>query len=99
MTLGSASQLPSDSAAVSDILNRVLPILLLLAAGAWMRRVRFISETTVADLRKIVVNFALPAVLFTAFLEVERRYVNNVLSLYTLGSIGLFIGYLTLNPI
>lgn len=29
----------------------------------------------------------------------ERRYVNNVLSLYTLVSILLFIGYLTVNPL
>lgn len=56
---------------MSDIINRVLPILLLLAVGAGMRRARFISASTVADLRKIVVNFALPAVLFTAFLDVE----------------------------
>ena len=36
-----------------------------------MRRTRFIAESTVADLRKIVVNLALPAVLFVAFLETE----------------------------
>ena len=56
---------------MTEILNRVLPILILLAVGVGMRRVGFVAERTVDDLRKIVVNLALPAVLFTAFLEVE----------------------------
>jgi hypothetical protein len=76
---------------VSDILNRVLPILVLLAIGAWARRVRFISESTVADLRKIVVNFALPAVLFTAFREVEFTSSDIALVAATLvSSVGLY---------
>lgn len=56
---------------MSDIISRVLPILLLVALGFWLRRAGFISESTVGDLRKLVVNLALPAVLFTSFLEIE----------------------------
>jgi predicted permease len=53
------------------IINRVLPIFLLLGLGYWLRRSQFIPEQTVADLRKIVVNLALPAVLFLSFLQME----------------------------
>jgi predicted permease len=56
---------------VTEIISRVLPIVLLLTIGFWFRRTSFISEGTVGDLRKLVVNFALPAVLFTSFLEIE----------------------------
>jgi len=56
---------------MTDIVSRVLPILLLIGTGFWLRRSAFISESTVADLRKLVVNLALPAVLFTAFLEID----------------------------
>lgn len=56
---------------MSDITSRVLPILLLIALGFWLHRSSFISEGTVGDLRKLVVNLALPAVLFTSFLEIE----------------------------
>ena len=56
---------------MSEIISRVLPILLLIAIGFWLRRTNFISESTVGDLRMLVVNLALPAVLFTSFLEIE----------------------------
>lgn len=55
------------------IINRVLPILLLIGLGYWIRRTNFLSEATVDDLRKIVVNLALPSVLFLAFLEIELK--------------------------
>ncbi len=59
------------------IINRVLPILLLIALGSGIRRIRLLSETTVDELRKIVVYLALPAVLFTSFLNItlESRYL------------------------
>ena len=56
---------------MTEIISRVLPILLLITIGFGLRRANFISESTVGDLRKLVVNLALPAVLFTSFLEIE----------------------------
>jgi len=56
-----------------EIVNRVLPILLLLFLGYWMRRSAFFDEALVEGLRKIVVNLALPSVLFLSFLQVELK--------------------------
>ncbi|MFV9673505.1 MAG: AEC family transporter [Acidimicrobiia bacterium] len=56
---------------MTEIINRVLPIILLIALGFWTRRSGFLTPRTVDELRKIVVNLALPAVLFVAFLNVE----------------------------
>jgi malate permease and related proteins len=55
------------------IINRVLPILLLLIVGYWLRRRSLIAEKTIADLRWLVVNLALPAVLFVSFLNIEMQ--------------------------
>ena len=55
------------------IINRVLPILFLISLGHWIRRKNFIAESTIDDLRKLVVNLALPAVLFISFLAIELR--------------------------
>ncbi len=56
-----------------QILNQVLPILFLISLGYWTRQKHFLAETTVDELRKIVVNLALPAVLFTSFLHIELK--------------------------
>jgi len=56
-----------------EIITRITPILLLLLLGYWLRRTNFLSEEVVDGLKKIVVNIALPAVLFLSFLEVEME--------------------------
>jgi predicted permease len=56
-----------------QIINRVLPILILIALGAWIRRKQFLAEATIDELRKVVVNIALPAVIFISFLEIELK--------------------------
>ncbi len=55
------------------ILNQVLPILFLISLGYWINRRNFLTENTVNELRKIVVNLALPAVIFVSFLNVELK--------------------------
>jgi malate permease and related proteins len=57
----------------AQIINRVLPILLLLFIGNQLHRRRILSEHTVDDLRSIVINFALPSVLFLAFVQMELK--------------------------
>ncbi|MBI5960540.1 MAG: hypothetical protein HY866_17505 [Chloroflexi bacterium] len=73
------------------IINRVLPILFLIGLGYWIRRRQFLAESTIDDLRKIVVNFALPSVLFLSFLEIkfELKYFVLFITLYLL-CVGLF---------
>lgn len=57
----------------TQILNRVLPIVLLILLGSWLRRREFLSAGTIDDLRKLVVNLALPSVLFVTFLQIELK--------------------------
>ncbi len=53
-----------------DIINRVIPIVFLIFLGYLIRRRSLIGENAIADLRWLVVNLALPAVLFISFLNI-----------------------------
>ena len=63
---------------------RVLPILLLVALGALVRRRDFLSASTIGDLRRLIVTITLPATLFQAFLRVdlELEYGLIVMSVF-----------------
>lgn len=77
-----------------QILNQVLPILFLIALGYWTRQKHFLAETTIDELRKIVVNLALPAVLFTSFLHIELKSAYFVIFALTfvLGGLLFLLG-------
>jgi malate permease and related proteins len=55
------------------ILNQVLPILFLIFLGYWIHHKDFLAAVTMEELRKLVVNLALPAVLFTSFLNLALK--------------------------
>ena len=75
----------------TQIVNRLLPVLFLLALGYWLRRRNVLAATTMDDLRNIVVNLALPAVLFSSFLQIQFKsaYLVVFVLLYAL-CVGLF---------
>lgn len=54
-----------------DALATVVPILLLFALGATLRQRGHVRPSTVDDLRRLVLNVALPSALFLTFLRVE----------------------------
>lgn len=82
----------------TEIVNRVLPILFLIFLGHWVRRTHFLAESTIEDLRKIVVNLALPAVLFVSFIQIELKPAYFVVfALLFLLCLGLF-GYFVMHP-
>ncbi len=66
-----------------QIINRVLPILLLLSLGYWIRLKNFLSPSTIDDLRKFVVNITLPAVLFISFLDIALKSAYFVIFGFT----------------
>jgi hypothetical protein len=50
-----------------DAFSRVLPVILLLLVGTAFNRTRFLQPGTIHELKKLVINVTLPAVLFLAF--------------------------------
>jgi hypothetical protein len=59
------------------IIAKVLPVILLIIVGHFLHSFRIIKPGTVDDVKKLVVNLALPALLFMAFADTsfETRYL------------------------
>ena len=79
---------------ILQIINQVLPILLLISLGIWIRRKGFLADKTIDELRKVVVNIALPAVLFISFLNIELKsaYFVIFVVLFSLCVLLFFLG-------
>lgn len=75
-------------------LSKVLPVFLLILLGVGLRRWRFVGPETVQDLRKLVVNITLPAVLFLAFSQVtlEPQYLVIVAIMFVACLLALLLG-------
>ncbi|MBB1512317.1 transporter [Tessaracoccus sp. MC1627] len=58
---------------IAETLASVIPIVLLIALGILLRRLRVLDDAVVEGLKRLVVSVVLPAVLFTAFLSMEFR--------------------------
>lgn len=58
---------------IPETLASVIPIVLLIALGILLRRLRVLDDGVVEGLKRLIVSVVLPAVLFTAFLSMEFR--------------------------
>ncbi|NLB78497.1 MAG: hypothetical protein GX796_06545 [Clostridiaceae bacterium] len=78
------------------ILSKVLPVIILIIFGGFLRKTRFIDQNTVSSLKKIVVNITLPATLFLTFAKTtfESRYIMIFLSVFLVCVIMLQLGIL-----
>lgn len=77
-----------------DALAKVLPVILLLLLGATLNRIKFLRPETVQELKKLVVNVTLPAVLFLAFARatLELNYLLIVVIVFGLCVLALLLG-------
>ena len=66
------------------VISKVLPVIWLLFLGNILNRLKFIKQDTINDLKKIVVNLSLPALLFLAFstAKLEQQYLYLVLVVF-----------------
>ena len=69
----------------------ILPVLLLFLLGFLLQKTHFFTETSVADVKKIVSNIALPALLFQAFASINIEIGYLVLVLTVFGSCLLMV--------
>ena len=67
-----------------EILSKVLPVIILIIFGGFLRKAKFIEQKTISELKKIVVNITLPATLFLTFAKTtfESRYIMIFLSVF-----------------
>ncbi|WP_273319813.1 AEC family transporter [Vallitalea guaymasensis] len=79
-----------------ELISKVMPILILFLIGFLIRKTNFLSKETIDGIKKIVIDMALPAVLFIAFVNIElkKEYLGLIFSIILLCSIMLCIGFL-----
>lgn len=62
------------------VILKVLPIILLLILGVWMRKTAFISADTIRGMTVITMNISLPCILFLTFFRAELEPELLILS-------------------
>lgn len=77
-----------------EILSKVLPVIILIILGGFLRKAKFIEQNTISEFKKIVVNITLPATLFLTFAKTtfESRYIMIFLSVFFVCVIMLLLG-------
>jgi hypothetical protein len=86
---------------ILDAVGRVLPVLLLFALGAGLRRLAWLAPSTVADLRRLVLAVTLPSALFLTFLHVDltAAHLPIVATVFLACSAMLVVGPTLLWPV
>lgn len=79
-----------------SILSKVLPVIFLFILGIFFRKTNFISDKTVGDFKKIIINIALPSLLFISFSNTnfEAKHLVIVSSVFITCIVLLLIGKL-----
>ena len=83
-----------------ETLLSVFPVLLLFVLGFSLQKIDFFSPRTVGEMKKVVSNLALPALMFKAFMsiEVEAKYLILVIAVFATCALMVLLGRLIAKP-
>jgi len=70
----------------SDIVINIIPVIGLLSFGFLLQKLRFFTKETIGEIKKLVLNVALPCLMFLAFynLELQVKFISIVLVVFGL---------------
>ena len=54
-----------------EIIPKIIPVFILLSVGYFLKIKKFISSNSISEIKKLIVNISLPALLFISFLDVN----------------------------
>ncbi|MEO2077016.1 MAG: hypothetical protein ABGX20_16735 [Bacillus sp. (in: firmicutes)] len=77
-----------------EVFSKILPVVLLFLVGTVFRRFRFIKADTIEDLKKLIINVSLPALLFLSFskTEFEAKHLLIIISVFAAVLVALLLG-------
>lgn len=77
-----------------SIMPKVIPLLMLLIMGYMFKKKKFLAGNTISELKNFLLNITLPALLFTAFLDIEfkQEYLVIIIIVIFLNIIMLYLG-------
>ena len=68
-----------------------LPVIVMIAIGAWARKTKFLSESGIEDIKSLIVKVCLPAVLFAAFYNMRFTWRESLtLGVFALMNLAAF---------
>ncbi|ONI38204.1 hypothetical protein AN639_08155 [Candidatus Epulonipiscium fishelsonii] len=73
------------------MIGTTLPVILIFALGIWCRKTNFLSAETMKDMKKFVINIAVPCVLFETFVNMKIEIEQLTLLVLMLILLGLFM--------
>lgn len=79
-----------------DIIPKVAPIFILLFLGYLLKKNKFFKTDSISEMKKLIVNFSLPAVLFTSFLtlNIQLNFIWIILIVIIINLVMLYFGNL-----
>ncbi len=80
----------------SSVVFKIMPVVLLIAFGAALKKRNFLSKEAVAGMKKLVLNFSLPCLIFLTFLRSDIKPEYFVIStvVFASCSAALSLGFL-----
>lgn len=77
-----------------SIMPKIIPLLVLLTMGYIFDKKNFLSHNTISEIKNFILNITLPALLFTAFLDIKfkKEYLVIILLVLFINIFMLFIG-------
>ncbi len=58
---------------MAEIISKIIPILLLITLGYMMQYKSILKQTTIDEVKKVVINLSLPSVLFVTYINMELK--------------------------
>lgn len=76
------------------IMPKVIPLLIILIMGYLFKKRKFLNKSTISEIKNFILNITLPALLFTAFLDIKFRkeYLVIIILVILINLFMLFIG-------
>jgi len=77
-----------------SIMPKVIPLLALLIIGYFFKKQKFLVSNTIMEIKNFILNFSLPALLFTAFLDIEfkKEYLVILIIVIFVNLFMLYVG-------
>lgn len=81
---------------MGEIISKLIPILVLIALGKLLHQKELMKQSTIDEMKKFIINFALSAVLFLAFInmELKKEYFLIFLIIFITLCLQFVIGFL-----
>ncbi len=80
---------------MAEIISKIIPILFLISLGYIMQYNKILKQTTIDEIKKVVINLSLPSVLFVTYLKMELKmeyiYIFIIIFIMSMAFYGLGI--------